>query len=355
MQSKLSFKRVMFGCDPEFFFSKDGRVIGADEVLPEEGIVYKSEDLLGLGDSKVIIDGVQAELNPRPDSCRAVLGLEIANCFRQLSDHISKDKSICVDFKQTIKLDKDGMDTLSDKSKKFGCSPSRNAHNDGKMGSISVDPAVYQYRSAGGHIHLGASSDESEKYIKEVLLQPERLVKVMDVIVGNTCVLIDRDIGNIERRKVYGQAGEFRTPPHGVEYRTLSNFWLRSYQLMSLVMGLSRVSVLIVADNKDDELMKLVDMRKIAQAINTNDRRLALDNFKAIEKWFVEIMPENDEMFDIDKNNIHLFRHFVKKGLDYWFKEPPLEHWVALHDGHGVGFGEFLDTKVKEDFNSSSK
>lgn len=363
MSTNLNFRSVMFGCDPEFFFSKEGRVLGAEKVLPEDGLIYKKGDLLGNpkdgdstsigGYSKTIIDGVQAELNPRANTCRANLGNEIACCFRTLAEHIKKDKSISIDFRQTIKLNDEDMKVLSDKSKKFGCMPSRNAHDGGKMGSIAVDPAIYQYRSAGGHIHLG--NYEDDKYIKEVLLQPERLVKVMDVIVGNTCVLIDRDIGNIERRKVYGRAGEFRTPPHGVEYRTLSNFWLRSYQLMSLVMGLARISVQIVADNKDEELMKLVDMRKIAEAINKNDFKLALANFKVIEEYFVGMMPVYDEHFDINKNNIHLFRHFVKKGLDHWFKQPPLEHWVTLPEGHRNGFGAFLGSIVAQDFADSSE
>ena len=358
---KLTFHHIMFGCDPEFFFSKDGRVLGAEKVLPEDGLVYKSGDLLGKdgdstslsGVSKIIIDGVQAELNPRANSCRANLGNEIACCFRKLEQTLTKSKEISIDFHQTIKLDKKDMSVLSDKSKKFGCMPSKNAHNGGKESRIGVDPAVYSYRSAGGHIHIG--NHKGNKIIKEVLLLPERLVKMMDVIVGNTCVLIDRDTGNIERRKVYGRAGEFRTPPHGVEYRTLSNFWLRSYPLMSLVMYLSRLAVLVVANNRDEELLKLVDMRDITDAINKNDFKLALTNFKKIEKCLMEMIPSDTEHWDVNPDTIHLFRHFVKKGLDYWFKQPPLQHWIELPEGHYSGFGSFLLNKVADDLANKSK
>lgn len=355
---KLIYYPVTFGCDPEFFFSKDGRIIGAEKVLPEEGLVYKSGDLLGNPEdgrhtsigtdpSKIIIDGVQAELNPRPNICRANLGNEIACCFKKLAGFVKDKKGINIDFYQTIKLDKEDMDVLSDKSKKFGCMPSKNAHNGGKESRMSVDASVYQYRSAGGHIHLG--SKLGDKIVKEVLAQPERIIKLMDVIVGNTCVLIDRDAGNIERRKVYGRAGEFRTPKHGVEYRTLSNFWLRSYQLMSLVMGLARVAVIIVANNRDDEFLKLVDMEDITEAINKNDFKLALSNFKKIEKLWCELMPNNTEQFEIAGDTMPLFKHFVKMGLDHWFKEAPLKHWTSMPEGHSNGFGNFLLDVVKKD------
>jgi hypothetical protein len=36
-------------------------------------------------------------------------------------------------------------------------------------------------------------------------------------------------------RKLYGAAGRYRQPSYGVEYRTLSNFWLASPELVELV------------------------------------------------------------------------------------------------------------------------
>ncbi len=70
------------GCDPEFFFKFKGEVVGAEKFLPKEGIKTSS--------SKFIIDGVQAELNPAPNTCRANLGNELVRCFKTLVEELKK-------------------------------------------------------------------------------------------------------------------------------------------------------------------------------------------------------------------------------------------------------------------------
>lgn len=335
--SELSYYPITFGCDPEFFFRKDGEVIGAEQILPRTGL-----EITGCA-SKIIIDGVQAELNPHPSACREVMGKFIGESFRVLREHMKTYARVGIDFTQTIKLSDGDFNRLSDDSKKFGCMPSKNAADGGKVGKINVNPETYRFRSAGGHLHIG---DGGSHVVQAVLQDPVRLVRMMDILVGNTCVLIDRDPGNVERRKVYGRAGEFRTPPHGVEYRTLSNFWLRSYQLMSLVMGLARHAVIIVANNRDAEFVERVNMDEIYRAINTNNFSLALRNFKKIERLLLEITPETDE-YPIHKEVIKDFRHFVKKGVGHWFKEDPCDHWADLDPGREPGFRDFLAETVR--------
>jgi len=343
-KTKLGIVDILFGCDPEFFFSKEGKVIGADKVLPTEGLSIKSRN------SSVIIDGVQAELNPAPSFCREILANNIRHSFSALKKHI-EEKGVGIDFKQTIELTQDELGGMSKKSKKFGCAPSRNAYRGSNK--ITVNPEIYKYRSAGGHIHIG------HHYTRDViksLKNPTRVIKMFDLIVGNTCVLIDRDPSNVERRKVYGKAGEYRLPEHGIEYRTLSNFWLRDYKLMSLVMGLSRVAMGFIIYGYDKELLKLVDMKEVRTAINTNDFRLALKNYKKIEKALYSRIPTNDEHYDINSSNYVLFRYFIKKGLDYWFKKNPIDSWTGMYSSTTCGgFGSFLDSVVKEDYQNSKK
>jgi len=342
-KTKLKFFSIVFGCDPEFFFRKGKKIVGAEIVLPKDGLLSSEEDTYP---SKIVIDGVQAELNPQPNTCRESLSYNIADSFVALKKHLATFKGIGIDFTQTIELTGDDFQRLSDDSKKFGCMPSKNAYKGGRNGRITVNPDTYRYRSAGGHIHIGGRDFLPEGFFDN----PVRIIQMMDILVGNTCVLIDRDPGNVERRKVYGKAGEFRTPPHGVEYRTLSNFWLRSYQLMSLVMGLARHACIIVANDMDKEFLKLVDMKDVSNAINNNDFQLALRNFKKIEKLLLEITPANTEGdYPIDATNIADFRHFVKKGLDYWFKEEPMEHWIEHSEEARLGFYDWLEFEVRVD------
>lgn len=354
MLKPLARKDISLGCDPEFFFSTKGEIIGAEKVIPKEGI----KNIRG----KIIIDGVQAEINPAASTCRAYLGRNISECFNELYQKIKNKKGLETNFAQTISVTKKEMDSLSPESKRFGCMPSLNIHN--KKAKVGIkDPSKYMFRSAGGHIHVGITGGLNEtdgrslttlaetKIFKE---HPERIINMMDIIVGNTCVLIDRDEGNKERRKTYGRAGEYRKPEHGIEYRTLSNFWLKNYALMSLVMNLSRLAVSIVLrstkeNNYEKEIISKINKKEITKAINENDYTLARKNFDNIKQILIEITKGyHDSPFT--EEYLPLFENFIKKGTDYWFKENPILHWIKLKDqGHEKGWESFLRNQVKED------
>jgi len=353
LTEKIQPYTVTFGCDPEFFFERKGKIIGSEKVINiEKGLTVKKDirknvnGSTGNGnDSKFIVDGVQAEINPKPDTCRARLGNEISQCFRTLYETIKADPELSINFLPTVKVSKAELMSLNEKSRIFGCSPSKNADKKSQNVVALKDPAKYKYRSAGGHIHLGASGYDTQ--VKSIMKEPARLVQIMDILVGNTCVLIDRDPGNKERRKVYGRAGEYRTPMYGIEYRTLSNFWLRAYPLMSFVMNLSRLSVDVMASSIpgrdfERELLSLVDIKKIRKAINTNDFKLAWNNFQAIKGFIARTMDKGGDNFPLTANNLAAFEFFVSKGIDFWFKEDPIEHWMKIPEGHTCGWENFL-------------
>lgn len=342
----LKFRDLVLGCDPEFFFKTGRTIIGADKVLPLSGL--ECDGAPGLV-SKVIIDGVQAELNPAADKDIREVGMNIAKLFNVLDSHMKNFERLQCDFSRTVRLSDKEFQELSPDSKKFGCSPSKSLSCGGDNGSISVDPMEYRYRSAGGHIHIGHTDDSD---VKRVLLDPEhqvRLVAMLDLLVGNTCVLIDRDRGNVERRKVYGKAGEFRTPKHGVEYRTPSNFWLANYTLMDMVMNLCRLAVLVVVEDRDMEFKKLVSQEAVNEAINTNSFPLALQNFKAIEKYLLSITPI-DSQFPINGDTIEDFYHFARMGVRHWYKDDPVKHWCGVWKGDArFSLHDMLTMTVRKD------
>lgn len=347
---KLYRKEVIFGCDPEFFFEKKGKIIGSEKIIDRDK-GFKVIDaytnggtgsICGDHDSKFIVDGVQVELNPRPDSCRARLGNEISKCFRNLQRKMLEDPELSINFSPTIEITTEELDTLDEKSKVFGCAPSINA-SEKSTSKITVDAATYRYRSAGGHIHLG----RLENVVVNSFDKPDSLVDILDIIVGNTCVLIDRDEGNKKRREIYGRAGEYRLPSYGIEYRTLSNFWLRAYPLASFVFALSRMAVSIAEDPElAEEIHTFVSMDKIREAINENNFDLALDNFQKL-KPFIESISSID--FPLCSEALPLFDIFVEKGLDFWFKENPLTHWTTLPEGHTCGWESFLYGRVAQE------
>lgn len=314
---------ITLGCDPEFFFQKDGKVIGSEKVLMDKIYPYSSMRAF-------VIDGVQVELNPAPSTCRQTLSGNILAAFTALKENLALKGDVTACFSAVVDVNKDELDSLSDKAKVFGCAPSFNA--DGGTHAISVDPRTYLKRSAGGHIHLGLDST----------LRPHavRIVPILDCLVGLPFVMIDRDPEAAERRKVYGRAGEYRLPKHGLEYRTLSNVWLRSYQLMSLAMATARQACAVIyfttmiapygGWDAEYDLMKRVDLAKVREAINTNDLSLAREQFEGVAAFIHDHVPTT--VSGLSRTNLPYFFEFVRRieadGLTSLFPLDPLDHWT---------------------------
>lgn len=358
MSQLLREHTVILGCDPEFFFLKGAKVQGSEKILPQEGLtasIYGTK-------SSIIIDGVQAELNPAPNTCRASLATSIGVCLEVLKERLMQQKDITVSFGQTYKVSKRELDELSEKAKVLGCAPSNNAYKDAPRITIKKAQNV-RIRSGGGHIHFGSL----DTLALEVLKTPEKLVPLLDLVLGNTCVLIDRDPGNTVRRRYYGRAGEYRSPHHGLEYRVLSNFWMRNHALMSFVFGLARQTIWIATNsgfrrNYADELMSRVRRTDVKRAINKNDADLARKNFDAIApllaEWFGSVNANGIHTYHrtpLTKDSIPLFLHFAEKGMDYWFKDDPFTHWTTLTTKNHPGWGIFLEREIKPDSTNSKK
>lgn len=333
------------GCDPEFFFQKEGQIVGSEKVIHTGGVT-------------VVRDGVQAELHPRPFACRASLAGELAAAFKTLRTHLASVNQMGISLASVVEVSKQELDSLSEQSRVLGCQPSLNAY---ETASISVEPGC-QTRSAGGHIHIGLED------CKELFSIRTRLVPLLDVLLGNTAVLFDRDPQAAERRKLYGRAGEYRLPRYGVEYRTLSNFWLQAYPLMSLVMGLARLSTNVLASSvigryqydtlkntsklvtwdAESALLARVDLDAVQRAINENDLALAKRNWEQVKQFLATHVPQMN--CGLDHAKIEAFEYFAsvvqEKGLKEWFPEDPLTHWCTLPDGHGRGWESFLTNTV---------
>lgn len=336
------------GCDPEFFFKrKQGNIVGAETVLPKNG--------LRTDYGNIIIDGVQAELNPVANTCRDLVANNIRTCFLSLNNAL-RGSDITCDFNRTIEISAIDLKALAESSQTFGCAPSQSIYKD-KIDIKAVNASEYRIRAAGGHIHLGHCDNPPLK--KALVKDCKRTVAMLDIIVGNTSVLVDRDAGNVERRKLYGRAGEYRLPAHGLEYRTLSNYWLMCKPLMSFAFGMARFAGSLMAD-KDcdvyfDAFASKVKKSKIHKAINNNDFELAQENFNNIETLITTLAADGGGRTPINSANIKEFKHFVKivnsKGLEHYFPHEPMKHWIDgnITGNYWKGFNDFLINNVRQE------
>jgi len=154
----------------------------------------------------------------------------------------------------------------------FGCEPDFNAWT----GRINRKPRADDpnLRSCGGHVHIGIVGTKYEHVDKH------KLIQACDLFMGIPSVIMDK---GVLRKNLYGKAGACRWKPYGVEYRTLSNFWVFNPQLVEWVYNNTERALDAVLDNMsfDD------DSKLIQSTINNNVIPMAE---MLVEKYGLEVV-----------------------------------------------------------------
>lgn len=153
-------------------------------------------------------------------------------------------------------------------------------------------------RTAGGHIHLGSVN------LKGNMLAAIYATKMLDLFFSIPMTFREDPLmQTVIRRSMYGQAGRFRFPTHGVEYRTPSNFWLCSPAFVAWTFEVCSFVEQFVAEERYLELWK-IDKNKIGKkvppvrihhctAYDTNLLREAIDfNSPTVAGQFLPIIKK---------------------------------------------------------------
>src|SRR5690606_24428610 len=113
----------------------------------------------------------------------------------------------------------------------FGCQPDYNAYT--MQTNLRPNTSDETLRSAGGHIHIGykdAPEYDPEYYIPDE--ERANIVRALDLFIGVPSILLEPDN---KRKELYGKAGAFRPKPYGLEYRTISNYYMEDKKLIEWV------------------------------------------------------------------------------------------------------------------------
>lgn len=147
----------------------------------------------------------------------------------------------------------------------FGCEPDYNA----LTGMRNPKPAAADagLRTAGGHIHFGYDQHQP------VDTDSQKILGVMcDYFLGLPAMLIDEDD---RRRELYGKAGACRFKPYGIEYRTLSNFWVFEEAKRQWAWAQAQKAYESMSSGQFSELILIVSPEDVQRVINNNDRKMA--------------------------------------------------------------------------------
>lgn len=252
--------KIMLGCDPEAFLatvqgelrSSIGRV-GGSKVAPmplplgpgyavQEDNVALEFNIPPAGDKQAFIDSIQNTLKFLGDAMHEHHGLMIVNTSAEsFPDSELQDPAALM----------------------FGCDPDFNAWTNAR--NPKPKAADKNLRSCGGHIHVGYNT-------RDETLAPgigRTIIKNMDLHLGVPSVLMDK---GEKRKELYGASGAYREKIYGVEYRTLSNFWIFSKELIGWAYDntLRAVNAAVVQPVLQEE-----DHLTVQNCINKNDKFMA--------------------------------------------------------------------------------
>jgi len=222
-------------------------------------------------------DNVLVEFNTEPAQSEGAFVENTLNMIQDIND-------IIVPLDLSVKIESSGLfdrDQLVTRQAKIaGCEPDYDAWEL----SINRPPnlAATQLRTCGGHLHIGFQGSEDDS------LNRAYLVRIMDLVAGVPSVLMD---GDTDRRSLYGKAGAHR-PKYlangdsydGVEYRTLSNFWISSKEHIAWAYRTVERSLAEFTTLKE---MVEEDRDTITSAINYSDVDLAQD---LVKKYDLEVI-----------------------------------------------------------------
>lgn len=258
--------KFSFGADPEFMIiDTNGKYRSAIGIVKGN-----KENKVSLGNEHyAFYDNVLAEVNIKASHSKTETIKNFGDCFKRLANLIGNNFRILPQASHTYDI----KECQHPDAQVFGCDPEFSIYNKDENGClIRVEPPVSTpdntFRSGGGHIHVG----------HPVCLpwdggNPIRVVELLDCYVGIAAVCMDHDPTSAARRKLYGGAGTHRLKlEYGVEYRSLSNFWLVSPVLVNVIYDLVDFVLDIAVKNKNLVVVN-TETQKI---INNGDRKKAM-------------------------------------------------------------------------------
>jgi hypothetical protein len=262
--------KVLIGADPEIFVMNSQGFTSAFNLVP--GTKEKPHPVTN---GAIQVDGMALEFNIDPAKSRAEFIQYINSVMTQLNNRIPK--GLHLEVVATADFTKKYLDSLPTIATELGCSPDFNAYAGG-MANPSPDESV-TFRTAAGHLHFGWDDDISQdEYHKADCVA---IVQLADLLLGVPSVLLDNDT---RRRSLYGQAGAYRPKTYGLEYRTLSNFWLKSDELQGWAYDNSQLVFEKLTDIELNQELR----NKIQVCIDMSEKAIA----KELIKYFKIPMPK---------------------------------------------------------------
>jgi len=271
---KVRDKRFLFGADPEVFVydSSKRRYIGGHGLTTGT----KRRPRKVCWDIHVQVDGMALEFNILPAINSEDFVDRIHKGKRLLNQIVKEQGNYKVVARPTVTFRESEWDKAPNEAKILGCDPDFCAYD----GVVINEPpnAEVNFRTGAGHIAIGWAEDipTTNKMFKQICAA---MARELDATIGVASLLFDNDK---KRRTLYGKAGCFRPKPFGVEYRTLSNKWVKNQRLTTFVYDCALIAVrnMMYIDERPLISTQAPEIREIINENNVKEAIYFLEHYK---------------------------------------------------------------------------
>lgn len=259
----MTYKLKAVGADPEFFLFDEKK----NRPVPSIGLIGGTkEEPQFINDDKfsaIQEDNVMVEFNIKPARTPEEF---VQNTFIVMNYLNLKFQLLGLTPIIKPSMEFDPVELEHPQAKEIGCLGDFNAWT--WKPNLPIRPLdLGAIRVAGGHVHVSYSYNDKAPSKDDQHIA----VRMLDLALGVPSVMLDDDP---VRRKFYGKAGAFRPKQYGVEYRTLSNFWIREQKTMEWVFN---QVVWAFKKLKECDRLPVKDEVLIIGAINENNKEKAQD------------------------------------------------------------------------------
>lgn len=261
-------RNFLLGSDPEIFLvDAAGALVSAIDKVG--GTKTLPLPIAELGDGFAVQeDNVAVEFNIPPAASVEQLKKYLRDTIDVLAGRVA---SHGLQFVNLSAASFPAGELIDPRAQEFGCDPDFNAWEKGAK-NPRPKASDASLRSCGGHIHVGYPfTSRGEKM---------EMVRAMDLFLGIPSVFMDT--GTL-RKKLYGKPGAHRIKRYGLEYRTLSNFWIFDDRLIEWVWDGTAKALDAVMNGISLESEK----DAIVGAIINDDKELAMS---LVHKYNLEVV-----------------------------------------------------------------
>ncbi len=293
--------KITIGTDPEFFLKKGSEFVSSQSAKIQG---TKHEPVALKNGGTIQRDNVALEFATAPAVDGKDFVEKVKSCLTDTHNMLPKGHELVVEPSATF----DEVHLTDPEAQEFGCDPDFNAY------TVSMNEKPWcgdsGFRSCGAHIHIGCLDDDG-KAIKnlEFLLEFDGkidAIKAMDLFHGTISTVLDNSDASIKRRELYGKAGCHRPTDYGVEYRVLSNYWMKSPELVMLMDSLARDAMALIVSDKLQGILDLVGETELQNAINEGN----VDAAKKIVDTYVvpNISAETLDYYEMCSDNLPKYK-----------------------------------------------